>query len=102
MTEMIERVARAILRAEHEYADPDACYGYNCASEFVPGGEGGETKPHAWMWFEPHARAAIEAMREPTNPMVFAAGAFTVSDFAADKYTDPAKTYRAMIDEALK
>lgn len=95
MSEMIERVARAILRAEHGGVDADACYGYNSAGEFVPGGEGGKTKPHAWMWFKNHARAAIAAMREPTKAMLT----------AADPIEDPDRhddLWRAMIDAALK
>lgn len=49
------------------------------------------------------ARAAIQAMREPTEAMQDAGAAATdivISDDSADFY--PAKTWRAMIDEALK
>jgi len=69
-TEMEVRVARVICAEENPSCRLDHPYGYNCAGEFVPGGEGGETKPQAWMWFVPHARAAIRAMREPTEEMV--------------------------------
>lgn len=45
MSEMIERVARAICDASHDNPDPD------------------------WRAYEHLARAAIEAMREPTEAM---------------------------------
>jgi len=61
-SDLREKVARAICRAEHPMADLDAEYGFNCASEFVPGGEGGETKPHAWLWYVGHADAALKVV----------------------------------------
>ena len=69
MTEMVERVARAIRESE-EWSS---------------------------FWGEEEslvlARAAIEAMREPTNKMLAAAMAETATDLTAE--------YRAMIDAAL-
>lgn len=50
MSEMVERVARAI----------DAC----CA----------DGVSRDWQWWENEARAAIEAMREPTEKMLVDAG----------------------------
>ena len=57
--EMIERVARALCWAQK--LDPDAlCYNDRA-------GEGG--RQMRWTWWVKEARAAIEAMREPTGYM---------------------------------
>jgi hypothetical protein len=90
--EMVERVARAICKADGR--DPD--------SDFT---SGNATFP-AWQAYQSRARAAIEAMREPTEAMIEAGG---LSD-AARPYDGPegegcqfypAIAYRAMIDAAL-
>jgi hypothetical protein len=72
--QMVERVAKAI--GDHFYADvrPD-------------------TTPELWASCLDAARAAIEAMREPTAEMVAAVG----SDYGAALEA----TYQAMIDAAL-
>ena len=91
---MVERVARAICRAGGK--NPDE----------VMLSLGGE-KTLMWEAFEDVARAAIEAMREPTEAMTAAgsrvdvwhswcaAGERIVDDSAGD-------VYRGMIDAALK
>lgn len=68
--EMVERVARAICRAVGQ--DPDGLVGDpkvppvplhgTLTVKFLP----------LWKHFEPSARAAIEAMREPTEAMLMA------------------------------
>ena len=55
MSEMVERVARAICWANNR--DPDWL---------------NPTGTPAWKFCEPDARSAIEAMREPTKAMIFA------------------------------
>jgi hypothetical protein len=73
---MIEKVARAICSAEG--IDPDR--------------KGNET---VWRWqeFEKEARAAIEAMREPTDAMR------EIGNWSGLPHVE---TYAAMIDIALK
>lgn len=82
MSEMIDRVARAIAAREaeimvgadptHQSADPRAL-----------------------------ARAAIEAMREPTDAMTYSGSWAVGPGGSAAKKAELAKAYRAMIDAAL-
>ncbi len=94
MSEMIERVARAMLAADY------------------PDDVGGELE---YLWWDRHgetylryARAAIEAMREPTEAMTFAGHdplETSVGLSNGELYFDaegPAQTFTAMIDAALK
>lgn len=60
----VERVARAIFRAERGY-ESDMC---PVTDMLWPTGE--EWRNQAWAQFEPAARAAIEALREPTEDMM--------------------------------
>lgn len=60
MSEMIEKVARAICAAGH--FDPDSLLEGQL-------GYAGTGDRKFWTVFEPQARAAIEAMREPTLAM---------------------------------
>lgn len=62
---MIERVARALCLEAG--LDPDR--------KFKSSNWGEETSPHEFAWheFQPAARAAMEAMRDPTEEMVNAA-----------------------------
>lgn len=66
MSEMIERVARAMQAVSRPNVDPD---------QLTPGPRGMEAigSFKVWMLYEPMARAAIEAMREPTQAMLEAA-----------------------------
>ncbi len=76
-SEMIERVARAIATASGVAPDDD------------------DGSPNWWMFRGP-ARAAIEAMREPTEQMQRAGYTLCVS---SDNMDD---IYHKMVDEALK
>ncbi|MBA8799158.1 hypothetical protein FHW77_002877 [Agrobacterium sp. RC10-4-1] len=82
---MIERVARAICVASG--LDPDRPFSSSNYSK--------ETEPQEFAWHEylPEARAAINAMREPTRAM-HEAGLETTGM--------PGNTFRDMIDAALK
>lgn len=68
MAGMVERVARAIANSDGMH-------------------------PEAWRPFEVNARAAIEAMREPTEGMIDAGFGYTGY---------PEEAYKEMIDAALK
>jgi hypothetical protein len=89
MSEMVERVSRAICVANGE--DPDKMYPY-----VDPGSKVlcsfGVYQPQ-WFHVLPLARAAIAAMREPTKAMIESAEVEAVY---------PAEHWRTMIDEALK
>lgn len=89
---MIERVSRAICVAAG--LDPDRHF---ASSNYDDG-----TAPHklAWHEFQPEARAAIEAMRQPTDAMEKAA--FANMDRNGYTIGNPASDYTAMIDTALK
>lgn len=79
MTEsMVEKVARAMWNIRREEED-------RCDMELEDMGE-----DHS-VWAE--ARAALQAMREPTPGMLVAGG---------DGWVAEGDIYRAMIDEALK
>lgn len=78
MSEMIERMARAMAeRAGRSYA------------------VGREV-------FDQAARAALEAMREPTWQMTAAAPTGITSTTSLSGGCDPREVWRAMIDQALK
>lgn len=87
MSEMIERVARALCVEDDE--NPD---------EIINVG-----KPRWWL-YNCAARAAIEAIREPTEGMLDAAREVTKgqSFFANYPRKIDAMVHRAMIDAALK
>lgn len=74
MSEMIERVARALAKAD---GTPD------CEIDDF------------WHAFEIDARTAIEAMREPTGAM------YTAGEKKAEAGSGADWIYRAMIDTAL-
>ena len=88
MSEMVERVARAIA---------DAVYDAIKAALF-------ETRENYvdqnWPKFATDARAAIAAMREPTEAM--AARGYDMYDPEHDSGPGPDEFWRAMIDEALR
>jgi hypothetical protein len=84
MSEMIERVARAIN---------DARYDYKSDASWVP-----------LLDDLTVARAAIEAMREPTKAMIretYGLHEFDNDDMGVSK-KDAAKNWKMMIDAALK
>lgn len=78
MNEMIERVARAICKADGQ--DPDH------------EGELTDEGTFQWQSYVTDARAAIEAMREPTKAMIA----------ACYPDEDAGLIWRDMIDAALK
>jgi hypothetical protein len=91
MNAAIEKVARAICKA-------------NCRVEPHPcdRDDDGSCKPpacFAWRLEFGTARAAIEAMREPTEPMLKAA---TKLDCTAPYDPTMRELYASMIDEALR
>jgi hypothetical protein len=92
MNEMIERVARAMMRTTNipEHNDVETCSLDWCGDD---------------LWscdFEAMARAAIEAMREPTGAMVWTGTRYMDFQPNNPKYEHlMAETFKAMIDEAL-
>lgn len=99
MSEMIERVARAICRLGHdEYLSKDPDY-------IIPAAARTDGKPIAtWRLFEGQARAAIEAMREPTRAMIEAVENDTVIQSGLDdcnRHGIPFDAWDLMIDAAL-
>lgn len=78
MSEVVERVARAICRA-------GIC---------GPKDHLDEQEDRNWRKFELEARAAIAAMREPTLKMELAA--------PVNEYAEARECWQAMIDAALK
>lgn len=105
MTTMLERVARAICMATR--IDPDRKYKSSDYSAATAPWE------FAWHAFQPEARAAIEAMREPTMEMLEAGNAaareridlgyYDSQGYFIDIEPDLAMaTLDAMIDAAVK
>ena len=101
MTEMIERVARAICAAEG--IDPDARRRSAAAIRMMMSDgrewDNSEDLGAEWEEWVPQARAAIEAMREPTPgmrwPMSYAA-------WHSGSGQDIANVWRSGVDAALK
>jgi hypothetical protein len=91
MSEMIERVARAIAKSSYEDEQTPAT-----ASEI------GEYVDAFWPNFTDAARAAIEATREPTEAMKQAgsAAAYRAGHMEEDDEF-PIEFHRGMIDGAL-
>jgi hypothetical protein len=101
MSEMAERVARAIYQSQEEYrcAELSKLHGHNYS--FLPW----EDAPEHWRNMAMgSARAAIEAMREPTEKMIEAGtvGWDALDGSGVRPMFAPQRPYRAMIDEALK
>lgn len=82
MIDMVERVARAIARASND--DPDGLTGSLLNED-----------ERYWQHYVKQARAAIEAMREPTKDMRSAAA------YYLGQTIDISELYSAMIDAAL-
>jgi hypothetical protein len=86
MSEMVERVARAIWEKQRsKIGDPN---GLNARLEW----KDKAVPAQFWDSYFDDSRAAISAMREPTLEMIS----------AGNKEWVPAKVFRAMIDEILK
>ncbi len=92
-SEMIERVARAIFAKDAEISRAYDMFGSNLWEDH------GRRHP-AYLAF---ARAAIEAMREPTQEMIEAVGGIEVDATRWDDQSySPPEIWRDMIDEGLK
>lgn len=87
MSEMVERVARAIEEKLGELTSGDYSLNYR-----HPDGDGE-------LASEIVARAAVEAMREPTEAMLEAAD--RLMGVEEDGFPSPRSAYIAMIDSAL-
>lgn len=95
MSEMVERVARAILKARFFDREPAA---YNSLGEFYR-----TLDPEHIHEARDEARAAIEAMREPTKAMTAVHNDMAGNELSWDADAEcAAVVYRAMIDAALK
>lgn len=94
MTDMVERVARAICASMGYAPDMDA------SQEFT-----NRTGP-MWMAYIQEARAAIGAMREPTEAMVEAGAEDVASEYddgKDQKHRETARvSFTSMITAALK
>ncbi len=92
MSDMIERVARALCIATGELPDTETPYH--------------PTVSHIWEHYIPDARAAIEAMREPTETMYCAGDEEILAHLNSEKFikgedTPAVDCWKAMIDAAL-
>lgn len=86
MSEMVERVARAMFAASWmKDSDPDGDDQISTVGR------------KNWHLFEKPARAAIEALREPTQAMIRAG-----EDKTPECRCDVDRTFSAMIDAALR
>ena len=105
MSEMVERVARAMVLAGQPHLTTGGW----------TEGEIRELVDVLWREMEPEARAAIAAMREPTDALIQAGLTGTIWNyndthaeankehpFYVSARKGQAKAWRAMIDEALK
>jgi hypothetical protein len=102
MSEMLERVARALCQAD------------GCSSDAVLGivPDIGSVPPAdivapAWRRYVDKARSAIVAMREPTNDMLEAGAFYFIVDGEAGPTLEAEislarSTFRAMLEVALK
>jgi len=106
MSEMVERVARAICVAHGVNPDAPTPVFETFRDSF--GGfaamQTGRTEP-SWHREKKAARAAIEAMREPTEEML-AAGQWTISDnltvsVCVENNRKAREIWQSMIDAAL-
>lgn len=90
---MIERVANAISRRRADEAG-------GCYSDLEEGETCDDTQCKCRDDALIDARAAIEAMREPTEDMIWAGG--QAQQKCCGSYGEPEVTYRHMIDAALQ
>lgn len=96
MSEMIERVARALAREillEVMRGGVEEAQSYSLEKQAYAAVAAENALAKQYMAL---ARAAIEAMREPTEAMLYA------SNGLIGHICDSGDEYRAMIDEALK
>jgi len=100
MSEMVERVARALLDAplDNDKVEPETvrCMLESCYASQIDYGVSESAKEHVVEIGRIAARAAIEAMREPTEAMLEA------GDTAMTRNHDTSEdAWPAMIDAAL-
>lgn len=88
MSEMVERVAKALWTQAGYFGDWDS-------TDWIKG-----PSPYFREQFRAQARAAIEAMREPTHVML-SRGNTAAQDYGLGRSPELG-VWRAMIDEALK
>lgn len=96
---MIERVARALCKAAGDH--PDSLYAGPPIDEPVFLSSGAIQPTLGWHKYVPEARAAITAMREPTEAMDLSACKVTTSTRYGDGSSVPVAVWEAMIDAAL-
>ncbi len=98
VNDLVERVARALCIADRE--DPDAM-----VSTLVPTYRGSDrmkfAEVPAWTKRVKAARAAIEAMREPTDAMIEAGGNKFSWEHELDEQAQLRAAWPAAIDAAL-
>ena len=94
MSEMLEKVARAILLARIEKTP--ATYGFTRSADFTVEAVA-RVVERDWHVFLPEARAAVEALREPSEGMVETAD---MDDRLVR--SDYRRAFTAMIDHVLK
>ena len=97
---MIEKVARALCRADRPSGNPDEMVSYS-----DQGMEGRTDVSPKWTWYIGEARAAIAALREPTWRMVSAAhpAARNLSwSLNSNPDQDNIAVWHCMIDATLK
>ena len=102
MSEMIERVARALCTADG--CSPDAILGIVPAVGSVPFAD---IATPAWRSYVDKARAVIVAMREPTNDMLDAGAFYFLSDRDPGPILETERslarsTFRSMLEVALQ
>lgn len=88
-TEIVERVARAI-----------ACARWNVPTEPVEAEELRQFVEDHWRHYEPKARAALAAMREPTQAMTDIGWEHIPHRYCSGE--DVGNAWQAMIDAALR
>ena len=99
---MIERVARAIYETWAQEKGAEADWPLVCEAVATTNEQEFPALHETYSLAINEARAAIEAMREPTDAMVdagFDAGDDTVQGYSEN--ADPQDTWQAMIDAAL-
>lgn len=91
MSEMVERVARALCSEDGRDPEGDDCWNF---------GRDHSIKKKNWEAYVGGARAAILAMREPTDAVLKAGAAHWDDDWCSE--TNALNMWNGMIDEALK
>ena len=96
MSEMVDRVAKALHIANLTYGNRDLP-GLGDANQ-----EWDRLPVRVWDFYRTYARAMIAAQREPTAAMVEAGSQASIAEGARDCEISMGDVWRAMNDEALK